>query len=244
MREFVDETAVQQHPLMAYKATADPDTLYYHEAAKADDFTDFQKAMIKEVDHHFDSGNCELVPRSQVPKGVMIHPSVWALKRKRKIDTQEVYKHKARLNFDGSTQVKGETYWESFAPVASWATIRLLLILTLRHSYETLQVDYVAAYTQAPNELEHAYMELPKGFKGPASGVRYVLRLLKNWYGQRQASTVWNKYLVAKLKEIGFEQSNIDDCLFYRGDVLMVLYTDDSILVGPNKQELLDITEQ
>jgi hypothetical protein len=44
--------------------------------------------------------------------------------------------------------------------------------------------------------------------------------------------------VVKKLKKIGFVQSKIDECVFYRGQVMYVLYTDDSILAGPDKKEL------
>jgi hypothetical protein len=52
--------------------------------------------MQKEVDSHSANGVWELVPKSQVPKDVQILPAVWAMKRKRRIATREVYKWKAR----------------------------------------------------------------------------------------------------------------------------------------------------
>jgi hypothetical protein len=67
----------------------------------------------------------------------------------------------------------------------------------------------------------------------------YVLKLHRNLYGQKQARRVWNQYLVDKLtKKVGFKQSKIDDCVFYKGKVMYVLYTDDSIIAGPDKAEL------
>jgi len=65
-----------------------------------------------------------------------------------------------------------------------------------------------------------------------------VLKLNKNLYGQKQAGRVWNKHLVRKLKSIGFKQSMIDECVFYRGQCIYVLYTDDSILTGPTDEDL------
>ena len=48
-----------------------------------------------------------------------------------------------------------------------------------------------------------------------------------------------NKYLVNKLvKELGFKQSKIDECVFYRGKTLYVLYTDNSLLAGPDLKEI------
>jgi hypothetical protein len=54
---------------------------------------------------------------------------------------------------------------------------------------------------------------------------------------------VWNKYLVRKLLDLGFKQSTVDECVFYRGKTLYVLYTDDSLLAGPDKKEIEKIIE-
>jgi predicted transcriptional regulator len=55
---------------------------------------------------------------------------------------------------------------------------------------------------------------------------------------------VWNRYLVAKLLEVGFVQSEQDECLFYKGQVVYALYTDNSLLCGAYDKELDDILKQ
>lgn len=45
------------------------------------------------------------------------------MRRKRRIQTGKVYKHKARLTLDGSKQYQGIDYWDTHAPVAAWPTI-------------------------------------------------------------------------------------------------------------------------
>jgi Reverse transcriptase (RNA-dependent DNA polymerase). len=40
------------------------------------------------------------------------------------------------------------------------------------------------------------------------------------------------------VNEVRFKHSEVDECIFYRGNVLYVLYTDDSILAGPDKNEI------
>ena len=56
---------------------------------------------------------------------------------------------------------------------------------------------------------------------------------------------VWNQCLVLKLtKEVDFNQSKIYECLFYKGSVLYLIYTNDSILAGHNKEEVYEIIEQ
>ncbi len=59
-----------------------------------------------------------------------------------------------------------------------------------------------------------------------------MLKLLKNIYGQKQAGRVWNKFLVEKLCSIGFKPSLIDDCVFYRDDIIFMVYVDDGIFLG------------
>jgi hypothetical protein len=80
-------------------------------------------------------------------------------------------------------------------------------------------------------------MSIPKGFEVEGDE-EFVLKLEKNLFGQRQAGRVWNKHLIKKLKQVGFMASQIDECLFYKGQSVFVLYTDDSILAGPDSKEL------
>ena len=86
---------------------SDPDSFYYHQAMKQPDAPQFQNAMQKEVDDHEEKGNWEIVERVAVPIGTKILDAVWAMKRKRKILTQEIYKWKARINLHGGQQIKG-----------------------------------------------------------------------------------------------------------------------------------------
>jgi hypothetical protein len=42
----------EQHPMFAYAASVDPDTMFYHEAMREPDSAEFIKAMDKEVQSH------------------------------------------------------------------------------------------------------------------------------------------------------------------------------------------------
>ena len=135
---------------------------------------------------------------------------------------------------------EGEDYDKTYAPVASWMSIRLLLTFVVAFGWHSQQVDYVAAYTQAPIDRD-MYMEFPRGFKVPGGVDRkaFVLKLHRNLYGQKQAGRVWYKYLRKRLiTKAGFVQSKHDECLFFRGKVMYALYIDDSILAAPTRQEL------
>ena len=211
------------------------DTMYYHEAMKQRDKEEFQKAMETEFKEHTRRKHWELRPIEQVPKGTKILDSIWAMKRKRNILNRMVTKWKARLNVHGGQQEYGVNYTETYSPVATWYSIRMLLTLATLNKWHTRVVDFVLAYPQAP--IEHdIYMKLPVGLR--YEGIdesKYCLKLKKNIYGQRQAGRVWNKYLVDGLKNIGFKQSKAgDECVFYRGDVIFFVYVDDGCFISPN----------
>eukprot|EP00546_Thalassionema_frauenfeldii_P000512 CAMPEP_0178932584 /NCGR_PEP_ID=MMETSP0786-20121207/22717_1 /TAXON_ID=186022 /ORGANISM="Thalassionema frauenfeldii, Strain CCMP 1798" /LENGTH=505 /DNA_ID=CAMNT_0020609929 /DNA_START=184 /DNA_END=1701 /DNA_ORIENTATION=- len=197
-----DEDPMLQDPLMAYKATADKDTMYVHQAMKQ-------------------------------PEKSTILPAVWQMKRKRDIRTQEIKKHKARLNIDGFRMIQGVHYEQNYAPVASWNSIRTMLAMTAVHEWHTKQLDYVLAFPQAPSK-GRLYMKIPRGFQiDQGKSEDYLLELKKNLYGTKNAGRIWNQYLTDKLvKEVGFTQSEVEECVFYKGKTMCVLYTDDSIIAG------------
>jgi len=80
---------------LAYAASKDPDTMYLHQAMKEPDKNKFLTAMMEEVDAQLKGGNFSLILRSKVLKGATILPAVWQMKRKCRIQTQEVYKWKS-----------------------------------------------------------------------------------------------------------------------------------------------------
>lgn len=194
--------------IMAFKASSDPDTMYLHQAQKQKDWPEFQRAMQQEMDGQLEDGNYSIFPRIQVPKGQIVLAAVWAMKRKRDLRTVEIKKWKARLNIDGSKMFKGLHYDLTYAPVASWSSVRLILALATALSWHTTQIDYVLAYSQAPVERE-LYMEVPRGYviEGNLLSKDYVLKLHGNTYGQEQAGRVWYQHLTHKLiYRVGFTQ--------------------------------------
>ena len=133
-----------------------------------------------------------------------------------------------------------EDYNKTYAPMTSWMSICLLLTFVVAFGWQTQQVDYVAAYTQAPIDRD-MYMEFTRGFKVPGDVDRkdVVLKLHRNLYGQKQAGRVWYEYLRKRLvTKAGFIQSKHNECLVYREKVMYALYIDDSILGATMQKEL------
>jgi hypothetical protein len=190
-----DLFAFKAHEQVSMKASTDPDTMYYHQAMREPDKEMFKEAIRKECEDHFRESNYKLVSIDQVPKDANLLSSVWQMKRKRKPSTGEISKYKARMNVDGSKMIKGVHYEETYAPVVAWATIRFFLTLAVINNWHTRQLDFLLAFTQADIERD-LYMKLPAGFIIPGKTLsdedrkKYVLKLEKNLYGQKQAGRV------------------------------------------------------
>lgn len=45
------------------------------------------------------------------------------------------------------------------------------------------------------------------------------------------------------INKAGFEPSKTDECVFYKGKTIYLLYTDDFILAGPDAEEIRQIIE-
>jgi hypothetical protein len=118
--------------------------------------------------------------------------------------------------------------------------------MSIISNWHTKQLDFVLAFPQADIECDDMYKKIPRGFNIPGSNPHaYVLKLKMNLYGQKQARKFWNKHLVVRLKKVIFKQSDIDECVFYKGgQSIYVLYTDDSILAGPDEKELDQIIRE
>ena len=95
-----------------------------------------------------------------IKKNKQIFDLTWAFKIKQYPDGT-VKKLKARLCFRGDQQVQGVDFEDVYSPVVAWATIRLLLILSIVYNWKTVQVDYTLAFVQATVEPGRLYTEMP-----------------------------------------------------------------------------------
>jgi hypothetical protein len=220
---------------IAFVASSNPDIMYIDEAMRAPDREQFKAAMADEVRSHTEMNHWQVVKRSDLPQGTEVLPSVWAMRRKRRIATQEVYKWKARLNVHGGKQTKFVNYWETYSPVVGWTTIRTFLIMMITNQWVSRQVDFELAFPQAEIECE-MYMEVPRGFHVDGNRKDYALRLDNNLYGQKQAGRIWNTFMHDGLIARGFKQSKVDMCVYYRGQVVFLVYVDDGIFIAPNQR--------
>ena len=160
------------------------------------------------------------------------------MKRKRNILTNEIYKYKSRLNIHSGQQEYAKNFYETYSPMVNWFSIRLLLIRAMLFKRSTRQVDFTMVFPQADIEFP-LFMKIPPGIKLKGKDKRNkVLELKKNLYGQRQGSRVWSLHLANKLRKLNFQQSDADECIFYRDDIIFFFYVDDMILLCPDSNKI------
>jgi hypothetical protein len=192
---------------IALMMTTSQDTLYFHEILREPDKMQFIRAMQEEINNHNVNNNWVPILRKDIPVGHKVIPSVWAMRRKRRLVDGSVSKWKARLNVDGSKQIHGTNYWETYAPVAQWISIRTILCMAAINSWKVKTFDFVQAFPQAPSEAE-LYIDVPKGCTISDNKDEWAMKVINNIYGQKQAGRVWYKYLTNKLiNELHFQQS-------------------------------------
>jgi Reverse transcriptase (RNA-dependent DNA polymerase). len=223
------------HAYVAKLKKSDPDNPTFSEAMSGPDAEFYIEAMQQEVQALMQQRTWQRVARKDVPANRKILRGTWAFKLKRLPDGTPL-KYKARYCCRGDMQTEGVDYFDTYAPVVQWSTIRLVLTLALKHGWSTRQVDYTNAFAQAEIQ-EEVYIEPPRGFAG-RDGADKVLKLLKSLYGLKQAPKTFFDKLRAGLLERGFTASEIDPCLFMKDKMICVVYVDDTILCGPNSDEL------
>ena len=153
INKLFDDTINQSH-FYIFNAVAETNDVYtLSQMLKLKDIKDFVVAMVKEIDDHESRGHWELVEHTKIPKGAKTILSVWAFKRKRLPDGT-ILKHKARLNAHGGMQRWGIDYYETYAPVVNWISVRILLALSIIHKLESKSIDFVLAFPQADLERE------------------------------------------------------------------------------------------
>jgi len=220
------------------------DILTQGQMFKAPDAEKFIACQVDEITSLYDLDIMESFPITTLPSRARLLSSIWSYRRKR-LPNGVLSKYKSRLCVNGKEQAFGRDYWETYAPVAAWSTIRLLLYLSTILNLKTRQVDYTSAFPQADLDVP-VYMRVPQGWYVAANGKlaqhddarfqdkTHYLKLKKNLYGCKQAARNWFRKLTEGLKKEGFVQSATDTCLFLRHDCLIVVYVDDCLFFSPN----------
>jgi hypothetical protein len=129
----------------------------------------------------------------------------------------------------------GQNYWDTYAPVITWGSIGLLLIVAKIHGLKSKSIDFILVFHQADLDIP-VYMELPAGVNPlnvfDIDRRRYVLKLNKSLYDLKQAGYNWFEKLRKGLITCNFIQSQVDKCIFFWKGCIILSYIDDYIILG------------
>lgn len=191
--------------------------------------SEWKNAMNKEMNSIRIANVFTLVPS---PPGKTAIDLKWLFKIKRKQDGS-IDRFKARLVARGFMQEYGRDYSDTYAPVASYTTIRILLAFAVKNGAYVFAGDAETAFLNGdlPEEI---FVKQPQPFKD-SKNKDYVWKLNKAIYGLKQGSRCWNKRLTQILIELDFVQLNADPCVFIfrdnNGYIILVIYVDDLIII-------------
>eukprot|EP00253_Pinus_taeda_P011306 PITA_11306 len=181
----------------------------------------------------------------ELPGGRKPISSKWVFKKKTNAEGK-VEKYKARLVAKGYSQMPGIHFGDIFSPVAKVTSIRLLLSVAAAFDFEVEQMDVKTTFFHGDFE-EEIYMKQPEGFA--VKGKKELVCKLKNsMYGLKQSPRMWYQKFDTFIQGLGFTRSKADHCVYFKliGDrvIYLVLYVDDMLLVGNDKEINQDLKTQ
>lgn len=167
-----------------------------------------------------------------LPLGRQAIPCRWVFKRKPLSDTHA--RLKARLVARGDFQKQGIDFFETFAPIVKWSTLRTITAIAASLGWGIYHMDVDTAFMNSKVQ-EVIYMKQPPGFINP--GQEDLVCLLHNSInGLRQSSKAWYHTLHLALCQLGWSRSKLDNNLYFiqEGSSLTVVLThvDDFYVTG------------
>ena len=232
-----DGTIEEWHPMALASLANASDNPTWDQAMNGPDKAGYWDACKKELQTLIDKECWDEVVRED---WMNVLPGTWAFKCKR-FPTGLVRKLKARFCARGDKQLEGVDYFDTFAPVTNWMTVRLMLTLSTILGLATQQVDYTAAFIHAPIGDDEVFVDMPRGF----AKAGMVLRLKKSIYGLKQSPRNFFLHLKGKLEEAGLQSNpEVDPCLFVSDKVICLVYVDDTLFFSPDPKYIKEVTDK
>lgn len=179
--------------------------------------------------------NCwTVVPIQQIPDGTPIMGSRWTYRLK--TDAQgKVTRYRSRFVCQGFSQVKDYSYWESFSPVVSFTSIRLLIALTALPHWQIFHYDVSVAFIQALIDKND-----PPIYCRPAEGYEsrkdFAYLLHRYLYGMKQAPRGYWQHFYTICTSWGLTRCLSDECVYFK------IVCNDTRLPASTSSSLSDIT--
>jgi hypothetical protein len=169
--------------LMESKAVAiENDPANFAKGMEIHDAEQWLKAMHEELDSIFKN---EVWDLTELPTGRKSVGCKWVLRKKYKADGS-LDKYKARLVAKEFTQQPGVDFVDTYSPVAKFALVQIIMVVTARLDLELHQLDVKTAFLNRDLK-EEIYMDQPDGFQIKGQEGK-VCKLKKSLHGLKQSS--------------------------------------------------------
>ena len=157
----------------------------------------------------------------------------------------EIGKWKSRLCVGGHRSVKLIYYWDTYFPVVLWQTTRLAFTLIIASNWFIHSIDFVMAFPQV-NIKTNIYVhppQVPNSFKIPdlssfIGRFTRMYKLIKNVYGLKDVGFTWNNHLKKGLLARGWTPSLIEECIFVKQGLFLIMYVDDACIIFPRQSSI------
>ncbi|RVW38157.1 Retrovirus-related Pol polyprotein from transposon TNT 1-94 [Vitis vinifera] len=211
------------------------DPINFQQAMKSSNSQKWIEAMNEEYKSMQDNKVWELVP---LPVGTKPIGCKWIFKTKRD-SNGNVERYKARLVAKGFTQKEGIDFKETFSPVSTKDSFRIIMALVAHYDLELHQMDVKTAFLNGDID-ETIYMVQPENFVSEDSK-NMVCKLTKSIYGLKQASRQWYFKFHQIIVSYGFEANLMDECVYHKFSGRIQIHRDRSRgILGLSQRTYID----
>uniref|UniRef100_H3H8N2 Integrase catalytic domain-containing protein n=1 Tax=Phytophthora ramorum TaxID=164328 RepID=H3H8N2_PHYRM len=171
----------------------------FKSAMESSDAVKWKDACDSKCDSLLKNDTWDVVP---LPKGRKAIGCRWVFRVKEN-QAGEIERFKARLVAKGFSQKYGIDYDETFAPVAKFTSIRIVLSLAAKYGLKLHQMDVKTAFLNGVLD-EDIYMAQPDGYVDE-DHPDHVCKLKRSLYGLKQSPRMWNQTIDDFMLKLGFK---------------------------------------
>ena len=156
----------------------------------------------------------------------------------------------AKLVVAGGQQKQGIDFTETYSPTPSYASVRMMLSLAMSRGYHINHLVFDRALLNADIDSD-VYVRAPLGLAKHYKGA--IFKLNKAMDGLKQGHRVWHQYLDRILRDINFQPSEHEPCLYvydryskyYRTKIhcMVLVYVDHMVVAGNHPDFISDVRD-
>ena len=135
--------------------------------------------------------------------------------------------------------MEGIEYDETFSSVIKAMIWKALFAIAAKYDLEANQVDIITTFLEA-TLTEEIWVEQLHGYEVP----HQACKLNRALYGLKQSPREWYECLTMYLRQRGYKRVNEDYSLFVKERMIVAIYVDDLLLIGPSKDDIANLKKE